>query len=50
MMKTPEFDLTPQKEEDIEMAEWIDPTEFLHSDKIAYKSINDIIEKNLETI
>ena len=50
LMKTPEFDLTPQKEEDIEMAEWIDPTEFLHSDKIAYKSINDIIEKNLETI
>ena len=44
LMKTPETELTPQVEEDIEIATWIDASVFLASDKKAYKSIEEIVK------
>ena len=45
LMETSETKLTPQKEEDIEIAEWIDPVTFLASDRKAYRSIEEIVEQ-----
>lgn len=47
LMTTTDTDLTPQTEEDIEIAEWIEARAFLQSDRVAYKSINEIVEKYL---
>lgn len=45
IMETPEHDLIPQAEEDIEEAVWRRPSEFLASQQKAYKSIFDVLQK-----
>lgn len=47
LMDTSETKLTPQVEEDIEIAEWIDVSAFLASDRKAYNSIDEMIKKVL---
>jgi 8-oxo-dGTP pyrophosphatase MutT (NUDIX family) len=45
-MQTPQKDLTPQTEEDIEVAEWVFPGPFLDQPKLEiYQSIQEVIEK-----
>lgn len=45
-MQTPQKDLTPQTEEDIEVAEWVLPGPFLDQPKLEiYQSIQEVIEK-----
>lgn len=45
-MQTPQKDLTPQTEEDIEVAEWVLPVPFLDQPKLEiYRSIQEVIEK-----
>lgn len=45
-MQTPQKDLTPQTEEDIEVAEWVHPGPFLEQPKLEiYRSIKEVIEK-----
>lgn len=45
-MQTPQKDLTPQTEEDIEVAEWVLPGPFLDQPKLEiYRSIQEVIEK-----
>lgn len=45
-MQTPQSNLTPQTEEDIEVAEWVLPGPFLAQPQLAiYQSIKEIIEK-----
>ncbi len=45
-MQTPQKDLTPQTEEDIEVAEWVYPGPFLDQPKLEiYRSIKEVIEK-----
>jgi len=44
-MKTPEHQLTPQVEEDIEKAVWRYPKEFFNSGDKAYGSIVDVLEE-----
>lgn len=43
-MTTKESELTPQAEEDIEVAEWQAPKDFMMGNKSMYGSIKDIIE------
>jgi 8-oxo-dGTP pyrophosphatase MutT (NUDIX family) len=49
LMKTTDTALTPQVEEDIEIAEWIDAKAFLASDRVAYKSIEEIVNIGLKS-
>ena len=45
-MQTPQKDLTPQTEEDIELAEWVLPGPFLDQPKLEiYRSIQEVIEQ-----
>ena len=45
-MQTPQSNLTPQTEEDIEIAEWVLPGPFLAQPQLAiYRSIKEVIEK-----
>lgn len=45
-MQTPQSNLTPQTEEDIEIAEWVLPGPFLDQPKLEiYRSIKEVIEK-----
>ncbi len=43
IMKTSEYVLTPQAEEDIEEAVWLKYNDFINSDKKAYNSIMDVL-------
>jgi len=45
LMQTTDEELKPQQEEDIEIAVWLDTEKFFESDKVAYKSINDILRQ-----
>jgi len=44
-MWTPEWELTPQTEEDIEQAIWVDLTDFLAVERVIYANILEVIEK-----
>ncbi len=45
LMQTSDKELIPQEEEDIEIAIWLDIQKFFESDKVAYKSIDDILHQ-----
>lgn len=49
LMKTSQQILTPQLEEDIEQAEWIEPEEFFRMEISVYGSILDVLKKANET-
>jgi 8-oxo-dGTP pyrophosphatase MutT (NUDIX family) len=44
LMQTRDKKLVPQKEEDIEKAEWVDSTDILHSDIPLFNNIREVIE------
>ena len=44
-MKAPDQALTPQTEEDIEKAEWVDLPSFLASQPIIYRNILDVLQR-----
>lgn len=48
VMETPEMDLTPQAEENIERAAWWDVEKFLSSNSSIYKSLREVLEKILQ--
>ena len=43
-MSTPEFEVVPQTEEDIELIEWVNPQEWLATKPEMYGSIRDVIQ------
>lgn len=47
-MKTPDLDLIPQAEEDIEKAAWFDIKSFIGSGDAMYNSIRDVLDAYLE--
>ena len=48
VMKTPDLDLIPQAEEDIEKAAWFDILSFMGSGEGMYNSIRDVLDAYLE--
>jgi 8-oxo-dGTP pyrophosphatase MutT (NUDIX family) len=44
-METPQTELHPQHEEDIEKAEWVEPKSFLSAKPVIYRSIEEVILK-----
>lgn len=48
VMETPEMELTPQAEENIEKAVWWSVEKFLRSDFAIYKSLREVLEKILQ--
>lgn len=49
LMETSDEQLTPQAEEDIEKAIWIDPQTFLRGDYPMYRTIREVVEHYLES-
>lgn len=48
VMETPEMELTPQAEENIEKAVWWDVQKFLSGNSAIYKSLREVLEKILK--
>lgn len=48
LMNTSDFELTPQTEEDIEIAKWVDIEDFINQNIPIYKNIVEVIQAGLE--
>ena len=49
-MRTPDTQVVPQTEEDIERIEWVNPQEWVATQPVVYRSILDVVEKGMKAL